>query len=157
MFTVAFIDLEKQQATLFQISQGKISDGFIKNQRIIFGYKQRCMRFEIRYVGMLGKFSKAAQGIMMVHAQQAPIDFDFIASVAKESGVADDLCEQIKGANTANQVADWIVKSGHSSFFDRMSRYCCEQVSKYIGGGIRIDTRLVTLDGAYLGGAVIDG
>ncbi len=125
------------------------------------GFAAKCAKptkmTEIRYVGMLGKFSKAAQGIMMVHAQTAPVDFSFIARVAQESGVPAHLCAHILEANTANQVANWIVEWGYRAFFDRISRYCCEQVSKHIGGGIRIDTRLTTLDGDYLGGAFIDG
>ncbi len=124
------------------------------------GFAAKCAKptkmTEIRYVGMVGKFSKAAQGIMMVHAKSAPIDFSFLARVAKESGVPDHLCDRILDANTANQVADWIVEWGYRAFFNRLSLYCCEQVSNYIGGGIRIDTRLTTLNGDYLGGAVID-
>jgi cobalt-precorrin-5B (C1)-methyltransferase len=125
------------------------------------GFAAKCARpskmAELRYVGMLGKFSKAAQGIMMVHAQQAPVDFSFIAKIAEESGIPRDLCMRIQEANTANQVVDFILEFGCPEFFNRISRLCCEQVSAHIGGGVRIDTRLVTLDGRYLGGAAIDG
>jgi cobalt-precorrin-5B (C1)-methyltransferase len=124
------------------------------------GFAAKCARpskmLEIRYVGMLGKFSKAAQGVMMVHAQQASVDFSFIAKIAEESGLPSELCARIREANTANQVADWILEYGGQAFFDQMSKLCCEQVSEHIGGGVRIDTRLVTLDGRYLGGAAID-
>ncbi|WP_208527620.1 cobalt-precorrin-5B (C(1))-methyltransferase, partial [Methylacidiphilum caldifontis] len=42
---------------------------------------------EIRFVGMMGKFSKVAQGVMMVHAKSAPVDFGFLADIAAEAGV----------------------------------------------------------------------
>ncbi len=111
---------------------------------------------EIRFVGMMGKFSKVAQGVMMVHARSAPVDFGFLAEVAAEVGAPAGLRAQILQANTANQVADWMAEWGYREFFDRIGQYCCNQVAKQIGGGLRIDTRLTTLQGEYLGGAVLD-
>ena len=32
---------------------------------------------QVSLVGMMGKFSKVAQGVMMVHSKSAPIDFNF--------------------------------------------------------------------------------
>ncbi|MCL6518044.1 cobalt-precorrin-5B (C(1))-methyltransferase [Alicyclobacillus sp.] len=112
---------------------------------------------EIRFVGMMGKFSKVAQGIMMVHAKSAPIDFGFLANLAEASGVPPAVCADIREANTANQVADMVLAAGCPRFFDRIAQACCEQVLQHIGGGVRIVTRLVTLDGAELGGASVDG
>lgn len=40
----------------------------------------------ITLVGMPGKFAKVAQGVMMVHSKSAPVDFGFLASVARETG-----------------------------------------------------------------------
>ena len=34
---------------------------------------------KVSLVGMMGKFSKVAQGVMMVHSKSAPVDFDFLA------------------------------------------------------------------------------
>ncbi len=112
---------------------------------------------EIRFVGMIGKFSKVAQGLMMVHAKSAPIDFGFLKRIAREVGVPDELRAQILDANTTMQVGDWMLKWGYPEFFSLLSKYCCEQVMEHIGGGVRIDTRLTTLKGDYLGGATIDG
>ena len=35
---------------------------------------------------MMGKFSKVAQGVMMVHSKGSPVDFDFLAEVARSVG-----------------------------------------------------------------------
>ena len=117
---------------------------------------KRAKMREIRFVGMMGKFSKVAQGVMMVHARSAPVDFRFLAQVAAEVGAPAALQAQILGANTANQVADWMLEGGYQAFFDRVSWYCCTHVAKQIAGEMRIDTRLTTLQGEYLGGAVLD-
>lgn len=65
---------------------------------------------------MMGKFSKVAQGVMMVHSKSAPIDFNFLAKAASESGASAELVEEIKGANTASQVGDLMTQSGHHKF-----------------------------------------
>lgn len=111
---------------------------------------------EVRFVGMMGKFSKVAQGVMMVHNKSTPVDVAFLQRVAREAGVPERLRAQISDANTMSQLGDWMVEWGFPQFFDRLSLYCCKQVSKYVGGGIRIDTRLTTLQGDYLGGAALD-
>jgi len=111
---------------------------------------------EIRFVGMMGKFSKVAQGVMMVHAKSAPVDFGFLAEIAAEAGVPSALQEEIRGANTAAQVGDWLWEAGYYGFFNRLAEACCRAVSRYIGGGLRIETRLMTLDGKELGGAAIE-
>ncbi len=112
---------------------------------------------EIRFVGMMGKFSKVAQGVMMVHAKSAPVDFHFLARLAEEAGVPAAVCHDIRQANTANQVGDMVLAAGCPAFFERLAQACCAQVLAHIGGGLRVVTRLVTLDGQELGGACVDG
>lgn len=107
---------------------------------------------EIRFVGMMGKFSKVAQGIMMVHAKSAPIDFSFLADTARRVGVPEENLDQIRMANTANQVGDLMVEWGYPEFFQRLAKACCEQVLDHIRGDMHIATHLTTLNGDYLGG-----
>jgi cobalt-precorrin-5B (C1)-methyltransferase len=112
---------------------------------------------EIRFVGMMGKYTKVAQGIMMVHSKSAPVDFSFLARMAEEVGAPKALQVQILEANTASQVGDLMAAAGYAAFFDVMARYCCKAVSQHVDGGLRIITRLTTLDGKELGGAILDG
>jgi len=111
---------------------------------------------EIRFVGMMGKFSKVAQGVMMVHAKSASVDFGFMEAIANEIGVPAHLRAQIRDANTAAQVGDWMVEWGYPQFFERIAHACCTHVSSHIDGGVRIATHLTTLAGDYLGGAAIE-
>ena len=55
---------------------------------------------------MMGKFSKVAQGVMMVHSKSAPINFDFWLKLAKKVGADEEMVEQILHANTASQVGE---------------------------------------------------
>src|SRR5699024_1598994 len=82
---------------------------------------------KITMVGMLGKFSKIAQGVIMVHARSSSIDFDFIADVAKESGASEPLLTEIREANTAMQVGKMIVEHDYMTFFGNNCVYCYEE------------------------------
>jgi cobalt-precorrin-5B (C1)-methyltransferase len=42
---------------------------------------------KVSMVGMMGKFSKVARGVMMVHSKSAPIDFGFLAKMAEEGQI----------------------------------------------------------------------
>ncbi|KNH20999.1 cobalt-precorrin-6A synthase [Priestia megaterium] len=112
---------------------------------------------KVSLVGMMGKFSKVAQGVMMVHSKSAPIDFNFLAKAASESGASAELVEEIKGANTASQVGDLMTQSGHHQFFEKLCEYCCLSALKEVGDGIDVDTSLYTLKGDFLGQAVQHG
>jgi cobalt-precorrin-5B (C1)-methyltransferase len=117
---------------------------------------QHCKRQGVRrvtLVGMMGKFSKVAQGVMMVHSKSAPIDFGFLARVALESGVSQEQANAILEANTAALVGDWMMEWGDGSFFERLSDYCCESGLKEVGGGIDLDTFIISMKGALLGSA----
>ncbi|MFF3023677.1 cobalt-precorrin-5B (C(1))-methyltransferase [Gottfriedia sp. NPDC057948] len=118
---------------------------------------KQCKKQEVKrvsMVGMMGKFSKVAMGIMMVHSKSAPIDFDFLAEVASRTGADTTLVEEIRTANTASLVGDLMTAQGHLSFFEMLSDYCCDAALKEVDGGIDIDTTLYTMKGQLLGKAV---
>ncbi|XJZ28664.1 cobalt-precorrin-5B (C(1))-methyltransferase [Bacillota bacterium Lsc_1132] len=108
----------------------------------------------VSMVGMMGKFSKVAMGSMMVHSRGSSVDFQFLADIANSVGADLALIEEIKNANTASQVGDIMVAHGYSSFFEKLSDYCCLAALKEVGGGITVDTSLYTLKGVFLGEAM---
>ncbi|WP_416828820.1 cobalt-precorrin-5B (C(1))-methyltransferase [Ectobacillus polymachus] len=121
---------------------------------------KQCKRNGVRHVsmvGMMGKFSKVAQGIMMVHSKSAPVDFEFLAKVGREVGVPEPLLAEIKAANTASQVGDWMVNHDYKEYFTKLSEYCCQSALQEIEGAMEIDTTLYTLKGECLGKAVLRG
>lgn len=110
---------------------------------------------KVTLVGMMGKFSKVAQGVMMVHAKGSSIDFNFLESVARESGASEEQLAEIRGANTASQVGDLMREN--SRFFEKLCECCCRQSLQAIGGGIEIETILITLKGELLGRVTMEG
>jgi cobalt-precorrin-5B (C1)-methyltransferase len=136
---------------------GLPEEAFIEMGDFVGFTLKQCKRQGIKkvsLVGMMGKFSKVAQGVMMVHSKSAPIDFNFLASVAYEAGVKDQtLLETIKQANTASQVGELLLEHGFQNFFTILCIYCCLSGLKEVGGGISIETSLYTMKGTLLGKA----
>ncbi|WP_028589797.1 cobalt-precorrin-5B (C(1))-methyltransferase [Paenibacillus massiliensis] len=106
-------------------------------------------------VGMPGKLSKVAQGVMMVHSKSAPVDFAFLAEAAREAGVSPELVEAVAGANTASQVAEMMVQAECYSFFETLCSYGCRHCLEHVGGGLTVGMVLVAMDGTLLGKATV--
>jgi cobalt-precorrin-5B (C1)-methyltransferase len=109
----------------------------------------------VTLVGMMGKFSKLAQGEMMLHSKRAPVDFAFLARVAAEAEVPQALRAEIGGANTAAQVAEML--AAYPLFFHKLCEYCCRSCLKEVQGGMTIETILITMTGSLLGRVTVDG
>ncbi|MDM5223202.1 cobalt-precorrin-5B (C(1))-methyltransferase [Peribacillus sp. RS7] len=121
-----------------------------------FSLKQ-CKRQGIKKVsliGMMGKFSKVAQGVMMVHSKSAPVDFGFLSEIAQSVGAEDDLVLEIKNANTASQVGDMMSAINNFDFFNKLCESCCHSAIKQVKGGIEMETAIYSLKGQLLGRAV---
>lgn len=112
---------------------------------------------KVSMVGMMGKFSKVAQGVMMVHSKSAPVDFEFLAELARAAGAPSELAEKVIEANTASQVGEMMMEEGLSGFFEQMCRSCCLSGLEEIKGGMTIETSIYTMKGSLLGKAAIDG
>lgn len=109
---------------------------------------------KVSLVGMMGKFSKVAQGVMMVHSKSAPIDFGFLADIAKSVGVSEELVNEIVHANTASHVGDLMTEANHDEFFNMLSEACCHSSLNHVKGGLEIETAIYSLKGQLLGRAV---
>ncbi|WP_199615781.1 cobalt-precorrin-5B (C(1))-methyltransferase [Paenibacillus alkalitolerans] len=108
---------------------------------------------KVSLIGMMGKFSKVAQGVMMVHSKSAPVDLNFLADVAVEAGGDESLRAAIADANTASQAGDLALEAGVNAFFELLCRYASMHAVRHIGGGMTVETILVTMKGDVLGRA----
>lgn len=108
---------------------------------------------KVTLVGMMGKFSKVAQGVMMVHSKSAPVDFGFLARVAEEAGATEEQVEAVKGANTAALVGDWMMEWNYREFFELLCGYCCTEGLKEVKGGMELETVIISMKGNLLGQA----
>ena len=105
----------------------------------------------VSLVGMMGKFSKVAQGVMMVHSKSAPISLEFLAAVAKKSGATAAQVDEILHANTASQVGE--IMQDTSTFFEALCRNCCYYALDHTKGKLNVSTTLYAMNGDCLGKA----
>ncbi|OMP66745.1 cobalt-precorrin-5B (C(1))-methyltransferase [Domibacillus epiphyticus] len=115
---------------------------------------KHCKRLGIEKVtlaGMPGKFSKVAQGVMMVHSKSAPVDMNFLAEMAKEAGATAEEIEEVKSANTATHAAEMM--AAYPEFFTILCRNCSEHSAREARGGLCVETLLFAMKGQLLGKA----
>lgn len=117
---------------------------------------KHCKRLGMRkvsLVGMMGKFSKVAQGVMMVHSKSAPINFEFMAKLAADVGATGEVLELVKNANTASQVGEIMAEHGFDQFFTHLCEACCYAGLNHVRGGLTLSTSIYTMKGELLGKA----
>ena len=78
----------------------------------------------VSLLAMIGKLAKFAAGNESVHSTQSRQDFDFLARLAETIGADDALAEQIRAANTAQEVSSLVAAQGLDRFYDAALRAC---------------------------------
>lgn len=66
----------------------------------------------ITIAGGFAKLTKLAQGAMDLHSSRSQIDFNFLATIARDNELNQNLIEQIRKANTAQEVLELTQQSG---------------------------------------------
>jgi cobalt-precorrin-5B (C1)-methyltransferase len=56
---------------------------------------------DVVFVGMVGKLTKLASGVLMTHYTRSAVDKDLLSEITAEAGGTAELVEQVAGANTA--------------------------------------------------------
>ncbi len=121
--------------------------GYPMKQVLKFNFEQLVLG------GMIGKFSKLAQGRFQTHVQEGEVNFEFLAEVAASQSAPPDLCMRILTAHTAHQVQGWLKESG-VSLEPELARLAAQKVAAETGGKIGIKVLIFSLDGVLLGEAV---
>ncbi|WP_379133301.1 cobalt-precorrin-5B (C(1))-methyltransferase [Paenibacillus sp. sgz500958] len=112
---------------------------------------------KVTLVGMAGKYSKVAQGAMLIHSKNAPVDFQFLSRLSREAGAGEELAEAVGAANTASQVVDLMTEAGCDEFFELLCLYACRHCVDHVGGGMTVEMILTTMKGRVLGRAEVSG
>ncbi len=115
---------------------------------------QRCLEQGCRRVtlaGMVGKFSKLAQGHFMTHVAGNQVDLVFLARIAAESGASDALQDEIRAANTARHFQEIVLAHGLRGVFDRVADEVRIRSLDLVAHRVSVDCLLFDFDGAVLG------
>jgi len=98
------------------------------------------------FVGMVGKISKLAAGVMMTHWTRSKVDNDLLAEITVEAGGSSDLIEEVKGANTARHAYE-LWRAAH---LERAADLLCQQaagnLAEYAEGKLEVYVLLIDFD-----------
>lgn len=98
------------------------------------------------FVGMAGKISKLAAGVMMTHWTRSKVDNELLAEITREAGGDEALVSQMHDANTARHAYELWRDAGLHGACDLVCERAAECLTEYSGGGIEVYAILVDFD-----------
>jgi cobalt-precorrin-5B (C1)-methyltransferase len=105
------------------------------------------------FVGMAGKLSKLAAGIMMTHWTRSKVDPMFLADLTREAGGDEALAAEVAQSNTARHAWELWEDHGLAAASDLLCAKVSENLAAHVGGALLVDTVIVDFDGARVAGA----
>jgi cobalt-precorrin-5B (C1)-methyltransferase len=98
------------------------------------------------FVGMAGKLTKLAAGVMMTHWTRSKVDNDLLAQITREAGGSPELIQEVKAANTARHAYElW-----RAARLERAPYLLCgrvaENLREYAGGDLEMHAIMVDFD-----------
>lgn len=100
--------------------------------------------------GMIGKFSKLAQGHMMTHVAGNQVDPTFLAELARAAGAGQAVAGQVATANTARHVQEIIAAAGCRAFFGVLVQRVVAECRAVVRDALAVDAVLFDFDGTVL-------
>jgi cobalt-precorrin-5B (C1)-methyltransferase len=98
------------------------------------------------FIGMAGKLTKLAAGIMMTHWTRSKVDNELLAEITREAGGSPDLVEGVIGANTARHGYELWRASGLEKAPHLLCERVAENLREYAEGKLEIYAIMVDFD-----------
>jgi cobalt-precorrin-5B (C1)-methyltransferase len=106
---------------------------------------------QVVFVGMIGKLTKLATGILMTHYTRSAVDTDVLADITRRATGDEALAEQVSAANTARHAYEVWQESGA---LEACGRVLCDQVAdvleRFTEGRVTARAALVDFTGKTL-------
>jgi cobalt-precorrin-5B (C1)-methyltransferase len=101
----------------------------------------------VTFVGMAGKITKLAAGVLMTHYRRSKIDGDLLAEVARQSGAPEDIVESATATATARHFAEACIEAGHLEPLAELCRRAARSCETYVRGALSVEVVMVDFDG----------
>ncbi len=112
---------------------------------------ERLKARKVNIVGMIGKLSKIADGVLQTHARHTAVNLDLLATIAGECGGTPELVERVAKANTAREAGDLGIAASLPGFFDRICERICHVARGHVNNAFTAETVLADHEGKLLG------
>jgi cobalt-precorrin-5B (C1)-methyltransferase len=98
------------------------------------------------FVGMVGKISKLAAGVMMTHWTRSKVDNELLAQITLEAGGPTNLIEEVRGANTARHAYELWRSANLERAADLLCKQAADNLAEYAEGKLEVHVILVDFD-----------
>lgn len=105
------------------------------------------------FVGMAGKISKLAAGVMMTHWTRSIVDNDLLAELSREAGAAPDLVKEVQSANTARHAYELWRGHGLNEAPNLLCTLAARNLAEFIEGKLEVHVIMVDFDSLEPAGA----
>src|SRR5215203_5391012 len=96
------------------------------------------------FVGMVGKLTKLAAGVMMTHWTRSKVDNGLLASVTKKAGGRAEIVEEVREANTARHAYELWREAGLERAPDLLCTLAAENLEEFVKG--KLEARAIMVD-----------
>jgi cobalt-precorrin-5B (C1)-methyltransferase len=101
----------------------------------------------VTFVGMAGKITKLAAGILMTHYRRSKIDGELLAEVARQSRASDAIVESAMATATARHFAEACIEAGDLEPLAELCRRAAQSCVTYVGGALSVEVVMVDFEG----------
>src|SRR5918997_1348289 len=98
------------------------------------------------FVGMAGKISKLAAGVMMTHWTRSKVDNDLLAEITAKAGGSPELVELTSNANTARHACELWRTANLEHALHLLCAQAAENLAAYADGKLEVHVILVDFD-----------
>ena len=95
------------------------------------------------FVGMAGKLSKLAAGVLMTHYTRSKVSLDLLGDITRTVGGGSELADQVAAANTARHAAELWEAAG---ILPAAGLELCERAAEVLRRFSRLDVQVVMVD-----------
>lgn len=104
---------------------------------------------EVVFVGMVGKLTKLASGVLMTHYTRSRVDTGLLAEITREAGGTPELCAAVTEANTARHAYELWEQAGLlRAAGDRLCARVAAVLGRFTAGHLQARVALTDADGA---------
>jgi cobalt-precorrin-5B (C1)-methyltransferase len=99
------------------------------------------------FVGMVGKITKLAAGVMMTHFHRSKVDTDLLAEVARAANAPASIVEAATETATARHFYEVCLAEGVIEPLEELCRRAAVNCRKHVDGALEVDVHMVDFDG----------